>query len=149
MAKRIDYKRVAPEAVQALGATKPYIQSTDVTPRLRALLELRTSQINGCSYCVDLHSREARAAGEGQQRLDCLPVWRETELYDDRERAALAWAESVTLVSQTGVPDEVFEELQRRFSEKEIVDLTLIVASMNAWNRMAISFRQGPVKRAE
>jgi AhpD family alkylhydroperoxidase len=110
---------------------------------------LRTSQINGCSYCVDLHSREARAAGEGQQRLDCLPVWRETELYDERERAALAWAESVTLVSQTGVPDDVFEELQRHFSEKEIVDLTFIVASMNAWNRMAISFRQGPVRRGE
>ncbi|MBL9161175.1 MAG: carboxymuconolactone decarboxylase family protein [Planctomycetaceae bacterium] len=148
MSNRIVYKRVAPEAVKALGATKFYLDTTEITPRLRALLELRTSQINGCAYCVDLHSREARAAGEGQQRLDCLPVWRETELYDERERAALAWAESVTLVSETGVPDDVFEELQRRFSEKEIVDLTFIVASMNAWNRIAISFRQGPAKRA-
>jgi AhpD family alkylhydroperoxidase len=149
MPKRIDYKRVAPEAVKALAATKFYIDTTEITPRLRALVELRTSQINGCSYCVDLHSREARAAGEGQQRLDCLPVWRETDLYDERERAALAWAESVTLVSQTGVPDDVFEEVRRHFSEKELVDLTLIIASMNAWNRIAISFRQGPVKRAE
>ena len=147
MAKRIDYNRVAPDAVKALAATKPYIQSSEIPTRLRALVELRTSQINGCAYCVDLHSREARAAGEGQQRLDCLPVWRETDFYDERERAALAWAESVTLVSQTGVPDGVFEEVRRHFSEKELVDLTLIVASMNAWNRIAISFRQGPVKR--
>ena len=147
MAKRIDYNRVAPDAVKALAATKPYIQSSEIPTRLRALVELRTSQINGCAYCVDLHSREAWAAGEGQQRLDCLPVWRETDFYDERERAALAWAESVTLVSQTGVPDGVFEEVRRHFSEKELVDLTLIVASMNAWNRIAISFRQGPVKR--
>jgi AhpD family alkylhydroperoxidase len=149
MTKRIDYNRVAPDAVKALAATKPYIQSSEIPARLRALVELRTSQINGCAYCVDLHSREARAAGEGQQRLDCLPVWRETDLYDERERAALAWDESVTLVSQTGVPDGVFEEVRRHFSEKELVDLTLIVASMNAWNRIAISFRQGPAKRAE
>lgn len=149
MSKRIDYHRVAPDGVKALAATRPYFQTTEITPRLRALVELRTSQINGCSYCVDLHSREARAAGEGQQRLDCLPVWRETELYDERERAALAWAESVTLVSQTGVPDDAFEELRRHCSEKEIVDLTLIVATMNAWNRMGISFRQRPPKRGE
>ena len=149
MSKRLDYHRVAPDAVKALAATKPYIQSSEISARLRALVELRTSQINGCAYCVDLHSREARAAGEGQQRLDCLPAWRETDFYDERERSALAWAESVTLVSQTGVPDDVFEELRRHFSEKEIVDLTLIVASMNAWNRIAISFRQGPMKRAE
>ena len=149
MSKRLDYRRVAPDAVKALAATKPYIQSSEISARLRALVELRTSQINGCAYCVDLHSREARAAGEGQQRLDCLPAWRETDFYDERERAALAWAESVTLVSQTGVPDEAFAEVKRHFSEKEIVDLTLIVASMNAWNRIAISFRQGPMKRAE
>jgi len=149
MSKRLDYNRVAPEAVKALAATQPYIKSTEIAPRLRALVELRTSQINGCAYCVDMHSREARAAGEGQQRLDCLPVWRETDLYDDRERAALAWAESVTLVSQTGVPDEVFAEARAQFSEKELVDLTLIISTMNAWNRLAISFRQGPPRRAE
>lgn len=147
MPNRLDYNQVAPGAVKALGATKPYIQSSEIPARLRALVELRTSQINGCAYCVDMHSREARTAGETQQRLDCLPVWRETEFYDERERAALAWAESVTLVSQTGVPDSVFEEMRRQFTEKEVVDLTLIIATMNAWNRIAISFRQGPVKR--
>jgi alkylhydroperoxidase family enzyme len=96
-----------------------------------------------------MHSREARQAGESQQRLDCLPVWRETSLFDDRERAALDWAESVTLVSQTGVPNPVYEEARKHFSEKELVDLTLIVAVINAWNRIAISFRQSPPARAE
>jgi AhpD family alkylhydroperoxidase len=148
MTKRIDYARVAPDAVKALAATRPYIAATAIEPRLRALVELRVSQINGCAYCVDMHSQEARHAGETQQRLDCLPVWRETPLFDDRERAALGWAESVTLVSQTGVPDAAFEEVRRQFSERDAVDLTLIVATMNAWNRIAISFRQGPAARA-
>jgi AhpD family alkylhydroperoxidase len=140
---------VAPEAVKALAATKPYIEGASIDARLRALVELRVSQINGCAYCVDMHSREARHAGEGQQRLDGLPVWRETPFFNDRERAALAWAESVTLVSQTGVPDDVFQQARGQFSEKELVDLTLIIAAMNAWNRMAISFRHGPAVRAE
>jgi AhpD family alkylhydroperoxidase len=149
MTRRIAYYQVAPDAVKALSVTRPYIESSGIEPRLRALVELRVSQINGCAYCVDMHSREARQAGETQQRLDCLPVWRETSFFDDRERAALAWAESVTLVSQTGVPDSVYDEAQKHFSEKGLVDLTLIVAVMNAWNRMAISFRHGPVARRE
>jgi AhpD family alkylhydroperoxidase len=107
MARRIAYHQVAPDALKSLAATRPYIESSGIEPRLRALVELRVSQVNGCAYCVDLHSREARRAGEAQQRLDCLPVWRETPFFDDRERAALAWAESVTLVPQTGVPDVV------------------------------------------
>ncbi|MFO0873374.1 MAG: carboxymuconolactone decarboxylase family protein [Phycisphaerales bacterium] len=148
MAKRIDYVRVAPDAVKALSATRPYLAASAIEPRLRALVELRVSQINGCAYCVDLHSHEARRAGEAQQRLDCLPVWRETPFFADRERAALAWAESVTLVPQTGVPDAVFEDARRHFSEKDLVDLTLVIASMNAWNRIAISFRQAPSHRA-
>ncbi len=149
MSKRIAYAQVAPDVFKALSAARPYIESSGIDPRLRALVELRVSQINGCAYCVDLHSREARRAGEGQQRLDLLPVWRETPFFDDRERAALAWAESVTLVAQTGVPDPVYEEALRQFSEKELVDLTLVVASMNAWNRMAISFRQAIPSRRE
>jgi AhpD family alkylhydroperoxidase len=149
MARRIAYDQVAPDALKSLAATRPYIESSGIEPRLRALVELRVSQVNGCAYCVDLHSREARRAGEAQQRLDCLPVWRETPFFDDRERAALAWAESVTLVPQTGVPDAVYEEVRGHFSEKELVDLTLIVSLMNAWNRMAISFRHGPVARRE
>jgi AhpD family alkylhydroperoxidase len=149
MTGRIAYYQVAPGALEALSATRPYIEASGLDPRLRALIELRVSQINGCAYCVDLHSREARQAGEAQQRLDCLPVWRETSFFDDRERAALAWAESVTLVAQTGVPDAVYEEARNHFSEKDLVDLTLIVAVTNAWNRMAISFRHGPVPRRE
>jgi AhpD family alkylhydroperoxidase len=149
MAHRIDYMKVAPEGFRALAATRPYFESASIPARLRALVELRTSQINGCAYCVDMHSQEARRAGETQQRLDGLPVWRETPFFDARERAALAWAESVTLVSQTGVPDSVFEGVKAHFSEKELVDLTLIVAVMNAWNRMAISFRTEPRPRAE
>src|SRR6202030_3374430 len=97
----------------------PYIASSGLAPRLRALVELRVSQINGCAYCVDMHSQEARQAGETQQRLDCLPVWRETSFFDDRERSALAWAESVTLISQTGVPDAVYEDARKQFSEKD------------------------------
>jgi AhpD family alkylhydroperoxidase len=149
MPRRIAYAQVAPDALKALSASRPYIESAAIDPRLRALVELRSSQINGCAFCVDLHSREARKAGETQQRLDCLPVWRETTFFDERERAALAWAESVTLVSQTSVPDAVYEEAGRHFSEKELVDLTLIVSIINAWNRMAISFRQGPMARHE
>ncbi len=147
MSLRIHYTHVAPEATKSLGATSAYIKTTAIEPKLRALVELRVSQINGCAYCVDVHSNEARQAGETQQRLDCLPAWHETTFFDDRERAALAWAESVTLVSQTRVPDDVFDEARKHFSEKDLVDLTLIVSVMNAWNRIAISFRQGPVLR--
>jgi AhpD family alkylhydroperoxidase len=144
MAQRLAFFKIAPEAIKALSATHPYIEAAGIEPRLRALVNLRVSQINGCAYCVDMHSREARQAGEVQQRLDCLPVWRETTFYDDRERAALAWAESVTLVPQTGIPDSAYDEVRPHFSEKDLVDLTLIIAVMNAWNRMGISFRQGP-----
>jgi AhpD family alkylhydroperoxidase len=149
MARGIAYMKVAPEGLKALAATRPYLESASIPARLRALVELRTSQINRCAYCVDMHSQEARKAGETQQRLDGLPVWRETPFFDDRERAALAWAESVTLVSETGVPDTVFEQAKAQFSEKDLVDLTLIVSVMNAWNRMAISFRTEPAPRAE
>jgi AhpD family alkylhydroperoxidase len=148
MSRRIAYFQAAPDAVKQISAIRPYIESTNIEPRLRALVELRCSQINGCAYCVDMHSREAREAGETQQRLDCLTVWRETSFFDERERAALAWAEAVTLVSETHVPDNVYEEAHRYFSDKDLVDLTLIVAVINAWNRMAIGFRANPPKRS-
>jgi AhpD family alkylhydroperoxidase len=149
MSRRIAYFQAAPDGIKALHGADAYFKSSNIESRLRALVELRTSQINGCAYCVDLHSRQAREHGETQQRLDCLPVWRETNLYDDRERAALAWAETVTNVSHTGVPDDAYEEVKKHFSEKDLVDLTLIISVMNAWNRVAISFRQGPAKRSE
>jgi len=149
MSQRLPYFQIAPEAIKTLSATRPYIESCGIEPRLRALVQLRVSQINGCAYCVDLHSREARKAGEQQQRLDCLSVWRAAPFFDERERAALDWAESVTLVHQTRVPDEIFAAVRAVFSEKDLVDLTLIVSVMNAWNRMAISFRHEPMTHAE
>ena len=148
MSRRIPYFQVAPEGIKALQGVDPYLKSTNIEPRLRALVELRTSQINGCAYCVDLHSRQAREHGETSQRLDCLGVWRDTAFFNERERAALAWAETVTNVSQTGIPDNAYEEVKQHFDDKDLVDLTLIIATMNAWNRMAISFRANPAKRS-
>jgi len=107
-------------------------------------LKLRASQINGCAYCIDMHSKDARALGEPEQRLYELDAWRETPFYTDRERAALAWVESVTLVSETHVPDAVYEEVKQHFSEKEVVDLTILAATINMWNRLAISMRSVP-----
>lgn len=115
--------------------------------KLRVLVELRVSQINGCAFCIDLHSRQAREQGEKQQRLDCLSVWREAPFYTPRECAALAWAEAVTLVAQNYVPDEIFEMVAPQFSNEELVQLTVIIGQMNLWNRLSISFRNAPVER--
>jgi len=111
------------------------------------MMELRVSQINGCAYCVDLHSKQLRKEGETEQRIDCLSVWDEVTFYTDRERAALEWAEAVTRVEATRVPDDVYERVSEHFSEKELVDLTLVAANMNFWNRIAISFRRQPPGR--
>ena len=143
---RLNYKNVAPDGIQALSGLSGYVAKS-VGARLRALVELRVSQINGCAYCINLHSEEARAAGEYQQRLDLLSVWNETELFTEAERAALAWAEEVTLLGEGGTSDELFEELSEYYSEKEIVDLTLVVVAMNAWNRLSIVFRNQVVQR--
>ena len=108
------------------------------------LIDLRASQINGCAYCLDMHWKDLKAAGESDQRLYSLDAWRETPFYTDRERAALAWAEAVTLITDGHVPDEVYEEARRHFSEKELVDLTLGVVAINGWNRLSIAFRTVP-----
>ena len=108
------------------------------------LLKLRASQINGCAYCIDMHAIDARAAGETEQRLYALDAWRETPFFDERERAGLAWIEAVTLVSQSHVPDAVYEEARQHFSEKELVDLTYLASTINAWNRIAIAMRAVP-----
>jgi AhpD family alkylhydroperoxidase len=105
------------------------------------LVKTRASQINGCAFCIHMHTRDARALGESEERLYLLDAWRESPLYSDRERAALAWTEAVTLVSETHVPDDVYAELRRHFSEEEVVKLTVLVATINAWNRISISFR--------
>jgi AhpD family alkylhydroperoxidase len=108
------------------------------------LVKTRASQLNRCAYCIDMHSKDARAAGETEQRLYALSAWRETPFYTDRERAALAWTDAVTLISDASVPDDLYEEARRQFSEKELVDLTLALVAINAWNRLGISFRTVP-----
>ncbi|HWE97470.1 MAG TPA: carboxymuconolactone decarboxylase family protein [Tepidisphaeraceae bacterium] len=147
MSRRIRYAKVAPKALESLGAPGTYLATASIPAKLRHLIELRVSQINGCAYCVDKHVMEARAAGETQQRLDCLIVWRETTLFDEKERAALQWAEAVTALAPDHVSDASFDEVRRHYSELEVVDLTVIVAMMNAWNRLAISMRTTPPVR--
>ena len=122
-------------------ALEKYIASCGLDHKFVHLLKLRASQINGCAFCIDMHSIDARAEGETEQRLYALNAWRETSFFTDRERAGLAWVEAVTLVSQTHVPDETYKEVQRHFSEKEIFDLTFIATTINAWNRIAIASR--------
>ena len=147
MSQRLDYISINGAAIASMLKTKKLITAIDEP--LRGIVETRVSQINGCLYCVDLHTIQARDAGVSQQKLDCLTVWREAPFFSDAERAALAWAESVTLMPQTGAPDDVYTELGAHFSDEQIVDLTLIIAQMNAWNRLAGSFRQLPEPRAE
>ena len=123
MQPRIDYLKFAPEAQRAMYGLEKYLAACGLEHKLLHLLKLRASQINGCAYCIDIHSKDARALGEPEQRLYELDAWRETPFYTDRERAALAWVESVTLVSETHVPDAVYEEVKQHFSQKEVVDL--------------------------
>jgi AhpD family alkylhydroperoxidase len=144
MEPRIDYSKYAQDAQKSLYALEKYIMTCGLDQHLVHLLKMRASQINGCAFCIDMHSKDARAIGETEQRLYELDAWRETPFFTDRERAGLAWIEAVTRVSESHVPDEVFEQVKKQFSEKEIVDLTLIGAMINLWNRIAISLRAVP-----
>ncbi len=139
---RIDYGKVAPDAVAALTKLNDYSAQCGIAPRLRRLVEVRASQINGCSYCVLVHRRQAIALGDSEERLDALGTWRNSDLFSDAERAALAWTEDVTLIAESGAPDGSYEALRAFFEETEIVDLTFVILSMNAWNRLAVSFRR-------
>jgi AhpD family alkylhydroperoxidase len=141
MQERIKYSKTAPEAAEILRSLERYITKTSLEPALVELVKLRASQINGCAYCIDMHTKDARSRGESEQRLYGVSAWREAPFYSERERAALAWAESVTLVSEHQVPDEVYNLAKAQFTEKELVDLTWAVIAINAWNRLAISFR--------
>jgi len=140
-APRLDYSHVAPGAVRAQYGLEQYVQNSGLEHSLLELVKLRASIMNGCAYCVDMHTKDARAAGETEQRLYAVPVWRETPFFTPRERAALAWTEAVTDVGRTGVPDEVYHEVSQHFDEAEMVNLTLAVVAINGWNRLAISFR--------
>lgn len=145
MIERLDYVTINTPAISAMAAAKKKMGS--IGAGLRALVELRVSQINGCAYCVDLHTTEARASGETQQRLDCLTVWKEAAFFSDAEKAALNWAEALTHVSKTGAPEAIYNALLQHYSDEQVVDLTLIIAQMNAWNRLAIGFGHGPDPR--
>ena len=144
MPPRIDYRKFAQQPLKSLLDLEKYLSGCGLDHKLLHLIKMRASQINGCAYCLDMHSLDARAGGETEQRLYTLDAWEETPFFTDRERAALAWTEAVTLVSQTHVPDDVYEETKKHFSEQEIVDLTLAVGMINLWNRLAISTRAVP-----
>jgi AhpD family alkylhydroperoxidase len=137
---RVSAAKAAPEPYRALLALEHYVRSCGLEQPLIELVKLRASQINGCAYCLDMHTKDARAAGETEQRLYVLDAWREAPFYSPRERAALAWTEAVTTL-EGHVPDELYEETRRHFSEKELVDLNWAVVAINAWNRLAIPFR--------
>ncbi|HEV2341484.1 MAG TPA: carboxymuconolactone decarboxylase family protein [Candidatus Acidoferrales bacterium] len=141
MEPRIDVSKVDPKAYQAMYPLETYVRQSGLEKPMLELVKMRASQINGCAYCLDMHSKDARAAGETEQRLYGLNAWEEAPYYSDRERAALAWTEAVTLVSEGRVPDKVFEEVRKVFSEKELVSLTMAIVAINGWNRLSIAFR--------
>jgi len=138
---RIDYRKVAPQAVQALWTVERYARGCTLEPTLLELVKLRASMINGCAYCVDMHSKDARALGESEQRLYALSVWREAPFFTPAERAALAWTEAVTEVSTGHASDEVYRLAREHFDERQLVDLTMVIIAINSWNRLAIAFR--------
>jgi AhpD family alkylhydroperoxidase len=144
MKPRLNYAKVAPGTYEAMDALDQYVQTCDVEKSLIMLVQLRASQINGCAYCLDMHWKDLCAIGEQEQRLYSLDAWRECPYYTDRERAALAWTEAVTHVSHGHVPDVVYEDVRAHFSEKELIDVTLAVAAINAWNRLSIAARLTP-----
>jgi AhpD family alkylhydroperoxidase len=144
MQSRLDARKVSPGAYQAMLGLEGFVRkSSKLEPSLLELVKMRASQINGCAFCIDMHSKDARAAGETEQRLYALNAWRETPFFTERERAALAWTEAVTLVA-SGLPDSVYEEARQRFSEEELVNLTMAVVAINGWNRLSIAFRAVP-----
>jgi AhpD family alkylhydroperoxidase len=144
MSPRINVFEFAPNAVKALMAVEQYVLGTGLEHSLLYLVKLRASYQNGCAFCVDMHTKDARAAGQSEQRLYAIPVWRETPFFSERERAALAWVELVTELGQSGVPEAAFEAARQHFSDQELVDLTLAVIAINSWNRLAISFAAVP-----
>ncbi len=149
MKSRLNPAHAAPDTMKALSALEAQVQASGLEPSLIELVKTRASQINGCAFCINMHTQDARKHGETEQRLYLLNAWRESPVYTDRERAALAWTEAVTLISETHAPDGVYEEVRSQFSEAETVNLTMLIATINAWNRIAISFRSMPPVRAK
>jgi AhpD family alkylhydroperoxidase len=138
---RIEFDKVFPEALQAMFGLERAVRKSSLEPALLELVKLRASQLNGCGYCIDMHTKDARARGETEQRLYLTSAWREAPCYSERERAALAWAEALTLLPQTGAPDDVYERVAVLFSKEEVVALTLAIVAINGWNRLAVGMR--------
>ncbi len=143
---RLDMKTASEGAYRAMLQLETYLNHSTIEKRLLLLIKMRASQINGCAYCLDMHSLDARAEGETEQRLYTLNAWRETPFFSERERAALEWTEALTLIHQTHAPDEMYEKVRSQFSETELADLTVAITTINAWNRIAIGFRSEPGK---
>lgn len=147
MSLRLAYWTASPEAVAAMRGVSKYVRECGLDLKLVDLVYLRVSQINGCAYCCDMHASDLRKAGESEQRLDCLAAWREASFFSARERAALAWAESLTHIAETRAPDDIYQAARAEFSDKELADLTFTIALMNGWNRIAVGFGHGPAER--
>ena len=141
MQQRLSYSKVSPDGTDILQKLERYVKSSGLEADLLELVKLRASQINGCAYCIDMHTKDARTHGESEQRLYGVSAWHEAPFYSERERAALAWTEAVTLISKDHVPDEVYDEARKHFTEKELVDLTFAIIAINSWNRLAVTFR--------
>ena len=141
MQSRLNAFTAAPEAMQAMLALETYVRGSGLEASLIELVKTRASQINACAYCLEMHTREAREAGEAEERIHLLSAWRESSFYTERERAALAWTEALTLVAQTHAPDEDYDNASRHFTPEEMVKLTLLIGTINIWNRLAIGFR--------
>ena len=144
MKARLNYAEVAPNALKAMLELEKYVNSSGLERPLYELVKTRASQINGCAYCLDMHTKDARKAGETEQRLYGLSAWLETPFYTERERTALAWTEALTVISQSDVPDDLYEATRKHFNEGEIVALTMAIIAIYGWNRLAISFRTVP-----
>lgn len=144
MQTRLDFMAADKEAVRALMGIENHINKGTLDIQLKELVRLRASQINGCAFCLDMHVADARRAGENERRLATVSAWRETPFFSDRERAALAWTESLTTISDNHVPDSIWEDVRAHFSDAELVELTLLITSINSWNRFAIAFRKMP-----
>ncbi|HVC49840.1 MAG TPA: carboxymuconolactone decarboxylase family protein [Burkholderiales bacterium] len=142
MEHEIDYAAIAPDGIKAMAGLEAYVRHSGLEPSLLELVKTRVSQINRCAYCIDMHTKDARARGESEQRLYALQAWRETPFYSDRERAGLAWAEALTELSSKVIPESLQVEMARLYSEKEWVDLTFAIIAINGWNRLAIPFHK-------
>ena len=141
MTMRLQYAHVEPAATRAMMGLETYVRQSGLDHTILHLVKLRASYMNGCSYCVDMHTKDARVAGETEQRLYAVSVWHETPFFTPRERAALRWTDTLTAIAREEVSDELFQEVRSHFSEKELVDLTMVVVTINGWNRLSVSFR--------